>query len=214
MHSNLCNIWQIWQEMLMLMKKLIEKKWLKLGTRSQTTSCQCKNTHTYTQTWPLVIELSSKRSVCNHTVLKERYLNTQHPQMNRFSPPSLSSLFLLHFKSSGISILKLLPGLFWMEWNYTEKHWLILSEHNAFHRVDLLASSFSITYWIQSVWPLEWFHTEWEEVSVNKFVCVCACVLFYFYKYVSPSVLWDVTMSVIMKLLNHSSPLYFTWTIW
>lgn len=48
-----------------------------------------KNTRPQRYSWWCLIGLSSKKSVCNHTVLKERYLNTQQPQMNRFTPPLL-----------------------------------------------------------------------------------------------------------------------------
>lgn len=70
--------------------------------------------------------------------------------------------------------LKIASWPFVNELNYTGKRWLILSEHNSFHGVDLLAYSLSVAR-IQPVCPLKWFHTGWMwvgEWSLNKWMYV------------------------------------------
>lgn len=85
-------------------------------------------------------------------------------------------LFLTQFSSSPLHPLQAKwhfhfkiasPAPLWIESNYAEKHWLILSEHNSFpHLSQSRQVSFSrSTYWIQSkksLWPLYCFKMgEW-----------------------------------------------------
>lgn len=127
--------------------------------------------HTHEKTWLLRLhrpQLKEQLSLCNHTTLKKRYLNKAWNESVQFSLSSFT-LFLLYFKSSGISNLKLLPSPLWMELNYTERQWLILSEHNGFHGVYLLSFSLSLHCLVNQVGVLiSVTQAGWVKENTNK----------------------------------------------
>lgn len=93
---------------------------------------------------------------------KNIYLNKAWNESVQSSISSFT-LFLPYLKSSGISNLKLLPSSLWMKLNHTERQWLILSEHSAFHSVYLPS------YIAQSITTVCSFM---RKENANKCMCV------------------------------------------